>query len=94
MATFLQDDRLSQDLIIASCYNQKPFYMISHIIEQLILVEWMKRIWSSTLKKPIALTFLYWNSSYDYNHKINIDIADQSQLVYYLMRFQHNEKWQ
>ncbi len=39
MATFLQDDRLSQDLIIASCYNQKPFYMISHIIEQLILVE-------------------------------------------------------
>ncbi len=93
-AAVLKDDSLSHDLIIASCYDQKPFYMISHSIDQVTWVECEKRIWSHLLKRNVLFKFLRWNLSDDYNYEMNNnDIADQLRLVYRLQRFQCNEKW-
>ncbi len=41
-AAVLKGDSLSHNLIIASCYDQKPFYMISHSIDQVTWVECKK----------------------------------------------------
>ncbi len=93
-AAVLKNNSLSHDLIIASCYDRNPFYMISHSIERLTWVECTKRIWSSALKKSILFTFLCWNLSHDYNHEMNDnDVANQLHLVYNMMRFQRNKKW-
>ncbi len=93
-AAVLKGDSLLQDLIIASRYNQKPFYMISHSIEQLTWVECKKRVWSHLIKRNIMFKFLQWNLSDDYNYEMNDnDIADQLHLVYRLQMFQCNEKW-
>ena len=90
----LRGDSLSSDLVVASCYVQKPFYMISHSCESVTWVPVMKKVWSSTLKKTVDFNFLHWNLSNDYNYEINDnDIADQLRLVYRFMRFQRNIKW-
>ncbi len=57
-AAVLKNDSQSSNLIIDSCYNQKPFYMISHSIPQLSWVECSKQIWSHQLKKLIDFKFL------------------------------------
>ncbi len=92
-AAMLKGDSWSSDLIVASCYNQKPFYMISHSCEN---VSWMpvtKKVWSSNLRKLVDYSFLCWNLSNDYNFEMNDNhIADQLWLVYCIMRFQRNNK--
>jgi hypothetical protein len=93
-AAVLKGDSWSSDLIVASCYNQKPFYMISHSCENMSLTLVMKKVWSSNLKKSVDYSFLRWILSNDYNFEMNDnDIADQLQLVYCIMRFQRNNKW-
>ncbi len=93
-AAGLKNDSISQDLIVASCFDQTPFYMISQSIEKLTWAKWTKRIWSSALTKSIPFTFLCQNISHDYNHEMNDNvIVHQLQLVYCMMRFQLNEKW-
>ena len=42
----LRGDSKSSQLIVASCYNQKPFYMISQSIEEVTWVMHSKRMWS------------------------------------------------
>ncbi len=42
-AAVLKNDSCSSNLIIASCYNQKPFYMISHHTT-VAWVEYLKQI--------------------------------------------------
>ncbi len=54
----LKNDSWSSNLIIASCYDQKLFYMILHSILKLSLVECSKQIWSHELKKVIDFNFL------------------------------------
>ena len=82
-AAVLRGDSLSSDLVVASCYVQKPFYMISHSCESVTWVPVMKKVWSSTLKKTVDFNFLHWNLSKDYNYEMNDnDIADQLRLVY------------
>ena len=49
----LRGDSRSQDLIVASCYDQKPFYMISHSMEEVTWVESMKKMWSFSEKKDV-----------------------------------------
>ncbi len=93
-AAVVKEDSLSQGLGIASCYNQKPFYMISHSVKSLTQVECKKKIWSHHQKKSVMFKFLCWNLSNNYNYEMNNnDIADQLWLVYCMMRFQYNEKW-
>jgi hypothetical protein len=93
-AAVLRGDSLSSDLVVASCYDQKPFYMISHSCESVTWVPVTKRVWSSTLRKTVDFNFLRWNLSNDYNYEMNDnDIADQLRLVYRFMRFQRNIKW-
>ena len=90
----LRGDSKSLDLVIGSGYDQKPFYMISHCIEEITWVEHSKRVWSRALKMNVDYSFLRWNISHDYNFKMNDnDIADQLRLVYRIQRFQRNYKW-
>jgi len=37
----LKDDSESHNLIVASCYDQKSFYMVSHSVE---LVTWVEHV--------------------------------------------------
>jgi hypothetical protein len=93
-AAVLKGESQSSDLVVASCYDQKPFYMISHSCESITWVPVTKKVWSSTLKKNVDFAFLRWNLSNDYNFEMNDnDIADQLRLVYRFMRFQRNNKW-
>ncbi len=90
-AAVLTNDSSSSNLIVASCYDQKPFYMISHSILQVTWVECSKPIWIHQLKKEIDFKFLRWILLDDYNYEINDnDIVD---LVYCMEHFQQNEKW-
>ena len=74
----LKDDSESHDLIVASCYDQKPFYMISHSVQEVTWVEHQKRIYSYWQKKIVNFIFLRWNLSHDYSFEMNNnDIADQ-----------------
>ena len=93
-AAVLRGDSQSSDLVVASFYDQKPFYIISHSCENITWIPLTKKVWSSTLKKTADFTFLRWNLSNEYNYKMNDnDIADQLRLIYRFMRFQRNNKW-
>jgi len=93
-AAVLKGDSRSSDLVMASCYNQKPFYMISHSCKSIGWVPVMKKVWSSTLHQTVDFSFLRWNLSDDYNYEMNDnDIADQLGLVYRTQRFQRNQNW-
>jgi len=90
----LKGDSKSLDLVIASCYDQKPFYMISQSIEEVTWVEHSKRIFSHSLRRSVDYKFLRWALSHDYNFQMNDnDVADQLRLVYRLQRMQRNQKW-
>ena len=87
-AAVLKGDSMSCDLVVASCYDQKPFYMISSKCEEVTLVPVTKKLWSSSLKKMTDFTFLCWLLTNDCNFKINDnDIANQLRLVYCIMCF-------
>jgi hypothetical protein len=86
-AAVLKGDSMSSDLVIASCYDQKPFYMISSKVKKFSWEPIMKKVWSSALKSNVDSTFLHWSLSHDYNYQMNDnDIADQLRLVYQIMR--------
>jgi len=93
-AAVLKGDSRSSNLVVASCYDQKPFYMISHSCESVTWVPIEKKVWSSAHKKSVDFSFLRWNLSDDYNYEMNDnDVADQLRLNYRIMRFQRNVKW-
>ncbi len=93
-AAVLKGDSWSSDLVLASCYDQKPFYMISHSCESVTWVPVTKKVWSSSLKMLVDYSFLRWNLSDDYNYEMNDnDVADQLRLIHRIMRFHRNVKW-
>ena len=90
----LRGDPKSQDLIVASCYDQKPFYMISNAASHVTWDKITKKMYSHVQKKKVPYSFLRWSLSNNYNYEMNDnDVADQYRLVYRLMRFQRNQKW-
>ena len=90
----LKGDSMSSDLVVASCYDQKPFYMISSKCDKVSWEPVTKKVWSSNLKANVNFTFLRWSLSHSYNYEMNDnDVADQLRLVYRIMRFQRNNKW-
>jgi len=93
-AAVLKGDNMSSDLVVASCYDQKPFYMISSKCEEVSWEQVTKNLWSSSLKKQTDFTFLRLSLSHDYNFEMNDNnIVDQLWLVYRIMHFQRNNKW-
>ncbi len=60
-AAVLKGDSRSSDLIVASCYDQKPFYMISHSCESVTWTPITKKVWSSTQKRMVDFSFLRLN---------------------------------
>jgi hypothetical protein len=93
-AAVLKGDSMSSDLVVASCYDQKPFYMISSKCDKVSWEPVTKKVWSSNLKANVNFTFLRWSLSHSYNYEMNDnDVADQLRLVYRIMRFQRNNKW-
>ena len=90
----LKGDNMSSDLVVASCYDQKPFCMISSKCDKVSWTPVAKKVWSSNLKQNVDFTFLCWSLSHGYNFEMNDnDIANQLRLVYRIMRFQCNNKW-
>jgi hypothetical protein len=93
-AVVLKGDGQSSDLVIALCYDQKPFYMISSRCKSVTWMPIMTKLWSTSLQRKVNFTFLRWSMSNDYNFQMNDnDIADQLQLMYQIMHFQRNNKW-
>jgi len=81
-AAVLKGDSRLSNLVVASCYDQKPFYMISHSCESVPWMTIMKKVWSTALKTNIDFSFLRWNLSDDYNFEMNDnDVADKLRLV-------------
>jgi hypothetical protein len=74
----LKGDSQSSDLVVALCYNQKPFYMISSRCESVTWTPIAKKLCSKSLQRKVDFTFLRWLMSNDYNFEMNDnDIADQ-----------------
>jgi hypothetical protein len=93
-AAVLKGDSMSSDLVVASCYNQKLFYMISSKCDKVSWEPVTKKVWLSNLKANINFTFLRWSLSHSYNYEMkNNDVANQLRLVYRIMSFQRNNKW-
>ena len=49
-AAVLRGDSQSDNLIVASCFDQKPFYMITHSAKEITWLVKTKKVWSSALK--------------------------------------------
>lgn len=82
-AAVLRGDSQSDNLIVASCYDQKPFYMVSHSAEEITWKVKTKKVWSASLKKEVDFKFLRFSLSHIYNYEMNDnDIADQLRLGY------------
>lgn len=93
-AAVLKGDSKSHDLVIASCYDQKPYYMQSHSCSDITWDTITKRVYSMSEQQKIDFGFLRLNLSNEYNYEMNDnDIADQYRLHYRMMRFQRNYKW-
>jgi hypothetical protein len=93
-AAVLKNDSKSSDLVVASCYDQKPFYMLSHITEFVGWAEKEKNVYSSSLNRTVEYKFLRFNMSHEYNYEMNDnDIVDQLRLQYRMQRLQCNQKW-
>jgi len=81
-------------LVVASVFDQKPFYMITNVAKEITWVAVSKKVWSDQLRKNLEMKFLRFCISHDYNHEMNDnDIADQLRLQYRMMRFSRNNKW-
>jgi hypothetical protein len=70
-AAVLKGDSRSSNMVVASCYNQKPFYMISHSCESVTWMPIFERVWSMALKQNVDFSFLRWNLSDEYNFEMN-----------------------
>ena len=93
-AAVLEGDSKSCQLIITSCYDQKPFYMISHSTPSVTWVALSKIIYNHKEKETVNFNFLRFNILNEYNFEMNDnDVADQYRLVYRIQRFHHNQKW-
>ena len=57
-AAVLKGDSRLSNLVIASCYDQKPFYLISHSCENVTWMPISKRVWSKALKQNVNFSFL------------------------------------
>jgi hypothetical protein len=92
-AAVIKGDSQLSDLVIALCYDQKPFYMISSRCKSVTWMPITKKLWS-TLQQKADFMFLHWSMSNDHNIQMNDnDIADLLRLVYWIMCFQRNNKW-
>jgi hypothetical protein len=93
-AARLMNDSMSSNLVVALCYDQKPFFTILSKCKKVSWEPVKKTVWPSSLKSNVNFTFLHWSLSHDYNYQMNDnDIADQLRLVYWIMRFQRNNNW-
>eukprot|EP00956_Cyclotella_meneghiniana_P034869 scaffold109003_cov36-Cyclotella_meneghiniana.AAC.1 len=94
-AAVLKGDSKSDNLVVACCYDQKPFYMLSHSCEKVGWTEIEKKnVYSAALRKNVPFKFLRFSLSHEYNYEMNDnDIADQLRLQYRMQRLQRNQKW-
>ncbi len=67
-ATVLKGNSKAKDLIVASCYDQKPFYMLSNYVEEIMWVILLRRIFSPMYGETVDFKLLLWSMSHFYNH--------------------------
>jgi len=93
-AAVLKGDPRAQGLIVASCFDQKPFYMVSDVATKVGWNAVEKKVFSHSANKKIIYRFLRFNISDDYNFQMNDnDITDQLRLEYRMMSKSRNNKW-
>jgi hypothetical protein len=57
-AAVLKGDSMLSNLVVALCYDQKPFYLISSKCKEVTWALVTKKLWSSSLKQMMDFTFL------------------------------------
>jgi hypothetical protein len=73
----LKGDSQSSGLVVALCYDQKPFYMISSRCKNVTWMPITEKLWSLSLPWKVDFMFLRWSMSHDYNFQMtDNDIAD------------------
>ncbi len=92
-SAMLMEGDHSTEIIVASVFDQKPFYMITNAAAEVTRVEVSKKVWRDKLSKHVALEFLQFCISHCYNYQMkNNDIAGQLRWQYIMMRFGRNFK--
>ena len=87
-------DNMTKDLLIGSCFDQKPFYILTNAAEKVTWDTMTRMVYSKKQEKHVPFQFLRWSLSNTYNHQMNDnDVADQYRLGYRMMRFQRRTKW-
>jgi hypothetical protein len=90
----LKGDPKLENLLMGSCVDQQPFYMLSMAAENIDWVTKTKMVYSHAAKKEVEHKVLRWSLSNTYNQEMNDnDIADQLRLIYRCLRFMRNTKW-
>ncbi len=93
-AAVLEGNERAKDLVVASCYDQKPFYMLSNCVEEISWVLRSRRVFSQRYGTTVDFQFLRWSLSDYYNFEMNDNnLADHLRLQYRFMRLQRNYKW-
>ncbi len=82
-AAVLKGDSCAQGLIVASCFDQKPFDMVSNVTTKVGWNVVEKKVQSQSAKKNNIYCFLFFSMSDDYNFQMNDNnIADKLHLEY------------
>ena len=63
----LKGDPKSCNLLVGSCYDQRPFYMLLHAVSSVGWVEKTKKVYSRELEKEVDFKLLRWSLSNNYN---------------------------
>ncbi len=66
-ASVLMGDLWVNGLVVASVFDQKPFYMITNVAKEITWVEKSKKVWSDQLQKNLDMKFLCFCISHNYN---------------------------
>ena len=59
----LKGDSCLSNLVVASCYDQNPFYMISSRCKSVTWMPITKKLWSTSFQWKVNFTFLRWSMS-------------------------------
>ena len=65
-------NNLTKDLIIGSCFDQNPFYILTNAAEKVTWDVVTRQVYSKAKDKKVPFQFLFWSLSNTYNHEMNV----------------------
>ncbi len=91
-AAVVNRNSCAQGLIISSCFDQKPFYMISNVATKVGWKVVPKKVFSHSDSKTIIYTPFSISDNYNFQMNYN-DITHQLHLDYHMMNKSRYNKW-